>query len=59
MASRDLLPVKRIAQSPNYHWWAYGAVAMGMLINVMDQSGINIALPEIADEFAADIPTVQ
>ena len=30
-----------------------------MLINVMDQSGINIALPRIAEEFAADIPTVQ
>ena len=30
-----------------------------MFINVMDQSGINIALPAIADDFAADIPTVQ
>lgn len=30
-----------------------------MLINVMDQSGINIALPSIADDFSADIPTVQ
>ena len=59
MASRDLLPIRRVVQSSNYHWWAYGAVAIGMLINVMDQSGINIALPEIADEFAADIPTVQ
>ena len=57
--STPLFPLRRIVQSPNYHWWAYGAVAMGMLINVMDQSGINIALPEIADEFAADIPTVQ
>ena len=46
-------------QSPNYHWWAYGAVAVGMLINVMDQSGINIALPRIAEDFSADIPTVQ
>ncbi len=48
-----------ITSSPNYHWWAYGAVAVGMFINVMDQSGINIALPKIADEFSADIPTVQ
>ena len=48
-----------ITSSPNYHWWAYGAVALGMFINVMDQSGINIALPKIADEFSADIPTVQ
>ncbi len=59
MASRNIVPLRAIVQSPNYHWWAYGAVAIGMLINVMDQSGINIALPKIADEFAADIPTVQ
>lgn len=59
MTSRNILPLNAIVQSPNYHWWAYGAVAMGMLINVMDQSGINIALPRIAEEFSADIPTVQ
>ena len=59
MTPRSILPLRAIVQSPNYHWWAYGAVAMGMLINVMDQSGINIALPQIADEFSADIPTVQ
>ena len=59
MTSGSILPLRAVVQSPNYHWWAYGAVAIGMLINVMDQSGINIALPRIADEFAADIPTVQ
>ncbi len=59
MTSGGILPVRAIVQSPNYHWWAYGAVALGMLINVMDQSGINIALPRIADDFEADIPTVQ
>ena len=59
MTSRSILPLGGIVRSPNYHWWAYGAVAIGMLINVMDQSGINIALPRIADEFSADIPTVQ
>ena len=59
MTSRNILPLNAIVQSPNYHWWAYGAVAMGMLINVMDQSGINIALPRIAEDFSADIPTVQ
>ena len=44
---------------PNYKYWVYGAVAIGLWINVSDQSGVNIALPQIADEFAADIPTVQ
>ena len=57
--TRGALPLKSIASSPNYHWWAYGAVAVGMFINVMDQSGVNIALPKISEEFAADIPTVQ
>ena len=30
-----------------------------MSLSVMDQSGINIALPQISEHFAADIPTVQ
>ena len=59
MAFSNIVPLRRITESQNYHWWAYGAVAIGMFINVMDQSGINIALPQIADDFAADIPTVQ
>lgn len=52
-------PLREITNSPHYHWWAYIAVAIGMFINVVDQSGINIALPEIASDFEADIPTVQ
>ena len=57
--SLAISPSKRIASSPNYKWWAYGAIAIGMFLTVMDQSGINIALPEIADHFEVDIPTVQ
>ena len=30
-----------------------------MFLSVMDQSGINIALPQISEHFVADIPTVQ
>ena len=52
-------PSARILSSPRYKWWAYGAIAVGMFVAVMDQSGVNIALPRIADRFAADIPTVQ
>ncbi len=52
-------PSARILSSPRYKWWAYGAIAVGMFVTVMDQSGVNIALPRIADHFAADIPTVQ
>ena len=61
MRSKNLtfVPIRAIANSAHYHWWAYIAVAIGMFINVVDQSGINIALPEIASDFDADIPTVQ
>ena len=52
-------PFRSLRSSPNYKYWVYGAVAIGLWINVTDQSGINIALPEIAEEFTADIPTVQ
>jgi EmrB/QacA subfamily drug resistance transporter len=34
-------------------------VAIGMFLTVMDQSGVNIALPQISEHFDADIPTVQ
>ena len=32
---------------------------MGLFISVMDQTGLNIAVPRIADAFNAPIPTVQ
>ncbi|MDA1348958.1 MAG: MFS transporter, partial [Chloroflexi bacterium] len=54
-----LRPARRITESPNYHWWVYSAVAVGMFMTVMDQSGLNIALPLIAEHFDADLPTVQ
>ena len=59
MATLSVRPLNRITSSPNYKWWAYGAVAIGMLISVADQTGINIALPQISEHFAADIPSVQ
>ena len=52
-------PWDRITRSPNYRWWAYFAIAIGLFLTVLDQSGVNIALPEIAEHFSADIPTVQ
>lgn len=52
-------PSKRLLNSPNYKWWVYAAVAVGMFLIVMDQSGLGIALPRIAEHFSADIPTVQ
>ncbi len=52
-------PLKRIADSPRYKWWAFSAISIGLFLTVLDQSGVGIALPRIADHFGADIPTVQ
>ena len=40
-------------------WIIFGTVAVGTFVSVMDQSGVNVALPRIADQFAASIPSVQ
>lgn len=52
-------PARSITESPSYHWWVYASVAVAMFMTVMDQSGLNIALPRIAEHFEADLPTVQ
>ena len=52
-------PSSRISSSPNYKWWAFGAVAIGLFLTVMDQSGVNIALPTISDAYGTDLPTTQ
>jgi EmrB/QacA subfamily drug resistance transporter len=43
----------------NYKRLAYMTVAMGMVVMVMVETGVNIALPAISDHFSVDIPTVQ
>jgi EmrB/QacA subfamily drug resistance transporter len=52
-------PSRTIAANHRYKWWVYVAVATGLIVTVMDQSGVGIAMPRIADHFGADIPTVQ
>ncbi len=52
-------PFPSIVDSRRYKWWAYVSIAVGLLVVVMDQSGMNIAMPKVAEEFDADIPTVQ
>ena len=53
------VPSKRITGSPRYKWWAFFAIGIGLFLTVLDQSGVSIALPRIADHFGADLPTVQ
>ncbi|MCI0869522.1 MAG: MFS transporter [Chloroflexi bacterium] len=55
----SLDPVGVVARSPNYRWWAFASIGLGLFLVVADQSGINIALPSIAEEFGADLPTAQ
>ena len=52
-------PVPYITRSANYKWWVFASVALGLYLTVTDQSGINIALPRIAQHFGADLPAVQ
>lgn len=52
-------PVSSITRSTNYKWWVFASVALGLFLTVTDQSGVNIALPRIAEYFGADLPTAQ
>ena len=40
-------------------WLVFGTIALGTYVSVMDQTGVNLALPRIADHFDATIPAVQ
>mgnify|MGYP000950698163 CR=1 FL=1 len=40
-------------------WVVFSAIGVGMFLTMMDQSAINIALPEIASDFDAALPDVQ
>ena len=50
---------RRIAANPSYKWWVYSSVGAAAFITVSDQTGTTLALPRIAHELNADIPTVQ
>ena len=51
--------IQAVLKSPNYRWWAFAAVALGLYTGVLDQSSLNIAIPSIASHFAIDIPSAQ
>ena len=40
-------------------WQAFSAIAVGMFLAVAEQTGVAIALPQIADDFKVNIPAVQ
>ena len=43
----------------DYKWWVFGTIALGTFVSVVDQSGVGLALPRIADHFDSTIPEVQ
>jgi EmrB/QacA subfamily drug resistance transporter len=51
--------IRSVLTSRYYKWWAFGAVAMGIFLTVLDQASLNIAIPEMATHFGTDIPTAQ
>ena len=51
--------LQAIRQSPNYKWWAFGAIAIGTFISVVDTGSVMVALPDIERHFNTDLPTVQ
>ena len=50
---------RSLAHRRQYKWWAFGTIAVGTFISVGDQTGVNLALPLIAEHFDATIPAVQ
>ena len=55
----SLSPISAITESTNYKWFAYATIAVGIGMSVIDQTGLNIAIPVISKYFSLDIPTVQ
>ena len=55
----SLSPISAVTESTNYKWFAYATIAVGIGMSVIDQSGLNIAIPVISKYFSLDIPTVQ
>ena len=45
--------------SPDYKYWAFGFIAIGLFGTWAGQISVIIALPTIASHFKADIPTIQ
>ena len=48
-----------LTKSPNYKYWVFGALAVGIFASVVDHGSVNVALPTIASHFKTDLPTIQ
>lgn len=54
-----LSPLKKLSESPNYKWWVFLAIAIGLFTSVSDFGSLIVALPTIANHFGTDLPTTQ
>lgn len=48
-----------VTQRAKYRWWAFAAIAVGIVTVVMEAGSSIVALPSIADNFRTDLPTAQ
>ena len=48
-----------LTRSPNYKYWVFSALAIGIFASVVDHGSVNVALPTIASHFQTDLPTIQ
>lgn len=48
-----------VKRSPNYKYWAFGALSIGMFSSVVDHGSVNIALPTVASHFNTGLQTIQ
>ena len=48
-----------ISGSANYKWWAFGTIAIGTFMSVIDHGSVVVALPSIERHFDAGLATVQ
>ncbi len=46
-------------RGPNYRYWAFAALAIGLFTSVSDLGSMVVALPTISTAFGADLPTTQ
>ena len=44
---------------PNYKYWAFGAIGLGLFGSVLDYGSLGVALPSIAGHFNTKLPSVQ
>ena len=51
--------IRSLRESPNYKYWGFIAIAIGLFSSVVDHGSVNVALPTIAEHFHTDLPTVQ